>query len=97
MAKTVDSYELEIRDGDPPEQGKTSYDTKAHLGALSEIARRIRPGQYVENVSAGSLGKLRTQIEDRGLNVITRRRQGETRATLYVVADQWLARNPNGT
>jgi hypothetical protein len=97
MANTLDSYELEIKDGDPPEQDKTSYDTKAQLGALFEIAGRIRPGQYVENVSAGSLGKLRTQIKARGLNVITRRRQGEIRATLYVVTDQWLESNPNRT
>jgi hypothetical protein len=89
MAKKLDSYELKIKDGDPPDQGKTSYDTKVPSGALFEIAKRIRPHQYVENLSAGSLGKLRKQIEDRGLNVITRRRQGETRATLYVVTDKW--------
>ena len=70
MKKTVDSYELEIQDGDPPDQDKTSYDTKMPSGALFEIARRIKPGQYVENLSAGSLGKLRRQIEERGLTVI---------------------------
>lgn len=90
MSKRLDTYELTIRNGDPPEPEKTSYDTKAQPGALFEIARRIKPGQYVENLSAGSLGKLRKQVEDRGLHVVTRRRQGETRATLYVVSDEWL-------
>jgi len=97
MVKKTDHYELEIKDGDPPDQGKTSYDTKIPSGALFEIARRIGPGQYVEDLSAGSLGKLRKLIEERGLNVITRRRQGDTRGTLYVVTDSWLAGNPNRT
>lgn len=97
MRKTVDAYELEIKDGDPPNQTKTSYDTKMPSGALFEIAGRIKPGQYVENLSAGSLGKLRKQIVERGLNVITRRRQGDLRGTLYVVTDRWLAGHPNGT
>jgi hypothetical protein len=95
MKRTVDSYELEIRDGDPPDQGKTSYDTKMPSGALFEIAKRIKPGQYVENLSAGSLGKLRKQIEERGLNVITRRRQGDLRGALYVVTDRWLTGHPD--
>jgi hypothetical protein len=95
VKKIVDSYELEIKDGDPPDQGRTSYDTKMRSGALFEIARRIKPGQYVENLSAGSLGKLRKQIEERGLNVIARRGQGEVRGTLYVVTDSWLAGHPD--
>jgi len=95
MKKRLDSYELEIGDGDPPDQGKTFYDAKTPSGALADIARRIRPGQYVENLSAGSVGKLRKQIEDRGLNVITRRRQGDLRATLYVVTDGWRAAHPD--
>lgn len=97
IMKKLDSYDLEIKDGNPPDQEKTSYDTKADSGALADIARRIKPGQYVENLSAGSLGKLRKQIEDRGLNVMTRRRQGDLRGTLYVVTNEWLAGHPNQT
>jgi hypothetical protein len=61
MSKKLDEYPLEIKDGDPPERGKTSYDTKAYAGALLDIAQRIKPGQFVENLSAGSLGKLKKQ------------------------------------
>jgi hypothetical protein len=93
----ADAYRLKIKDGDPPDQGKTSYDTKVPSGTLFEIAKRIRPGQYVENLSAGSLGKLRGLIEERGLTVISRRRIGETRATLYVVTEKWLERHPDRT
>ena len=96
MSKKLDEYPLEIKDGDPPERGKTSYDTKAYAGALLDIAQRIKPGQFVENLSAGSLGKLKKHIEGRGLNVTARRRQGESRGTLYVVTDEWLASHPDG-
>ena len=48
----------------------------------------------MEDLSAGSLGKLAGFIEDRGLNVVRRLGQGESRGTLYVVTDEWLARNP---
>jgi hypothetical protein len=97
MAKKLDRYELQIKDGDPPDQDKTSYDAKVPSGALFEIAGRIKPGQYVEDLSAGSIGKLRKLIEERGLNVTTRRRQGESRGTLYVVTDKWLAGNGDRT
>jgi hypothetical protein len=93
MSRKLDEYGLEIKDGDPPEEDKTPYETKAYAGTLFDIAQRIGPGQYVGNLAAGSLGKLRKHIEARGLNVITRRRQGEVRATLYVVSDAWLAKH----
>jgi len=95
IGKKLHEYPLVIKDGDPPERGKTSYITKAYAGALFAIAQRIRPGQYVENLSAGSLGKLRKYVEARGLKVIARRRQGESRGTLYAVSDTWLASHPD--
>ena len=94
MSKKIDEYSLVIRTGDPPERGKTSYETKTSAGALQDIAQRIEPGQYVE-LSAGSFGKLKGYIEARGLNVITRRRLDEPRGTLYVVTDEWLASHPD--
>jgi hypothetical protein len=95
MTKKVDEYGLKIQDGDPPDSPKKSYDTKAFDGTLADIAQRIKPGQYVSNVSAGSLGKLRKQIEARGLTVVTRHGQGDARATLYVVTEEWLASHPD--
>jgi hypothetical protein len=95
MTKKLDEYPLKIKDGDPPERRKKSYVTKASAGALSDIAQRIEPGQYVENLSVGSLGKLRKYIEDRGLDVIARHRQGQKRGTLYVITDKWRASHPD--
>jgi hypothetical protein len=63
-------------------------------GALNDIARRIRPGQYVEDLSAGSMGKLAGLIKERGLTVIFRQRSGESRGNLYVVTDEWVAKHP---
>jgi hypothetical protein len=93
MSKKLDEYSLEIENGDPPAREKTSYKTKAYSKMLSEIAERIGPGQHVKNLSSGSLGKLRKLIEVRGLNVVTRRGQGDSRGTLYVVTDEWLKLN----
>jgi len=96
MSKKLEEYPLEIKNGDPPERPKTSYDSKAYAGALSDIAKRIKPGQYVLNLSAGSIGKLKRLIKKRGgMEVRERRGQGESRGTLYVVTDEWLASHPD--
>ena len=95
MATKLEEYDLFIREGYPPPRTKTQYDTKLPNGALPHIGNRIKPGQFVENVSVGSAGKLRGLIEVRGLMVISRQRQGEKRSTLYVVTPQWAAENPD--
>ena len=95
MSRKVAEYCLEIEDGYPPNREKTSYTTKANSATLIDIAERIKPGQHVKNVSAGSLGKLGKLIESRGWRVVTRRAQGDTRGTLYVVTEQWLKMNPS--
>ena len=89
MQKRTEEYWLKIEDGDPPPKGKTQYFAKLPDGALSNIAKRIRPGQYVANLSAGSLGKLARMIEERGLRVVRRVGQRDSRGTLYVVRDDW--------
>ncbi|MGO4880348.1 MAG: hypothetical protein ACLP59_05940 [Bryobacteraceae bacterium] len=60
MNKKADQYRLEIKDGDPPERVQTRYPRKMFEGALIEIAKQIRPGQYVEDLSAGSMGNVVT-------------------------------------
>ena len=60
MNKKADQYRLEIKDGDPPERVQTRYPRKMYEGALIEIAKQIRPGQYVEDLSAGSMGNVVT-------------------------------------
>src|SRR5689334_14741526 len=81
ICKQTEEYGLMIEDGDPPPRGKTKYLAKLPDGALSDLAKRIRPGQYVANLSAGSLGKLAGMIEDRGLRVVRRIGQGDSRGT----------------
>jgi len=89
MQRQIEEYGLKIEDGDPPPKGKTRYLAKLPDGALADIAKRVRPGQYVANLSAGSLGKLAGFIEDRGLRVVRRIGQGDSRGVLYVVRDDW--------
>jgi hypothetical protein len=93
--KKVDQYVLEIKNGFPPKREKTKYDTKMFSGALIELAERIKPGQYVENLSAGSAGKLVKLIRPHGFAALRRQRQGESRGTVYVVSLDWLAENPD--
>jgi len=93
--KKTDEYDLYIKDGYPPPQGQTRYDTKLPNGALTHIGSRIKPGQYVENLSPGSMGKLKGLVEESGLIVIQRRRQNEDRGTLYVVTKEWTAADPD--
>jgi hypothetical protein len=84
----IDQYVLEIKDGWPPKRCKTKYDAKMPNGALIEIAARIKPGQHVEDMSAGSAGKLAKLLEPRGLVALSRRRQGESREQFM-----WFRRN----
>jgi hypothetical protein len=95
MSKRLEEHTLRIENGDPPERSKTSYQTKTYSGALRDIAQRIKPGQYVQNLSVGSLGKLRKYIEERGLHVISRHGQAQRRGTLYVVSKEWLMSHPD--
>jgi hypothetical protein len=95
MGKKTEEYDLYIKNGYPPPKAKTRYDTRLPDGALPHIGKRIKPGQYVENLSAGSAGKLRGFVEERGLMAIQRRSQGEKRGTLYVVTRDWAAENPD--
>ena len=94
MPNKTEQYDLHIKNGYPPPKGKTRYDLRLPEGALSEIAKRLQSGQFVENLSAGSAGKLRKIVEDRGLICIQRRAQGQTKATVYVVDQAWLDKNP---
>lgn len=93
--RKVDQYGLEIKDGLPPSRTKTTYDTKIADGELIRIGERIKHGQYIDNLSAGSAGKLAKIVESRGLAVVRRRRQGESRGTLYVVTREWLTEHPD--
>jgi len=89
-------YSIEIKNGFPPPKGKTHYRDKLPNGALAQAARRITAGQYVDNLSAGSMGKLADFIKEerRGLRTVRRIGQGDSRGTLYVVTEEWLANNP---
>jgi hypothetical protein len=92
----VDQYAApEIKDGLPPKRVKTTYDAKMFSGELIALAERIEPGQYVEGLSAGSMGKLVKLIESRGFAAVRRRAQGESRGAVYAVTREWLAENPN--
>jgi hypothetical protein len=98
VAKKTEEYDLYIKyikEGYPPPKVKTRYDTKLPPGALPHIGKRIKAGQYVENLSAGSAGKLRGFVKTRGLTAIERRGQGEKRGTLYIVTKEWAAENPD--
>ena len=95
MTKKVDQYVPEIKDGLPHKRAKTKYDTKIFEGELIRIGERIKHGQYVENLSAGSIGKLANVVKSRGLAVVRRRRQGESRGTVYVVTPEWLTEHPD--
>jgi hypothetical protein len=49
-------------------------------GTLADVAKRITAGQYVENLSAGSMGKLAGFIEERrGLRAVQRWGQVDSR------------------
>jgi hypothetical protein len=89
--KKVDHYVPEIKNGFPPPREKSTYNRKIFDGELLRLAEVIKPGQYVESLSAGSMGKFARLVESRGLEVIRRRRQGESRGTIYVVTPRWLA------
>ena len=95
MSKRVEPYRLEVKGGDPPEKQRTTYDRKALVGALTEIAEEIKQGQHVE-VPPGSLGKLKKLIRMRGLRFVTRGSQTADRAILYVPTDQWWDAHPSG-
>ena len=87
-------YEIEIKNGFPPPPARAAYRKRLPHRALDEIGSIIKPGQYVENLSPGSAGKLRALIEDRGLIGIQRMPQGRSRATVYVVTPAWLRKHP---
>ena len=89
--KKVDHYVPEIKNGFPPPREKITYNTKIFDGELLRLAEVIKPGQFVANLSAGSMGKFARQVKSRGLEVIRRRRQGEPRGTIYVVTPEWRA------
>jgi hypothetical protein len=94
MAKKVEQYIPRIKNGLPPPRVKTRYNAKIVDGELIGIGDRIKHGQYVEDLSAGSAGKLAKRVKERGLTVVRRPRQGESRGTVYVVTPQWLAEHP---
>jgi len=94
MARKVEQYIPRIKDGLPPPRVKTRYNTKIVDGELIGIGDRIKHGQHVDDLSAGSAGKLAKRVKDRGLAVVRRRRQGESRGTVYVVTPEWLAEHP---
>ena len=93
--KKLDEYVLEIKNGFPPNRGRREYRTKLPDGALLAAADRIKPGQYVENLSAGSEGKFAERVHARGLKTVRRREQGRSRGTVYVVTEQWLVDDPD--
>jgi hypothetical protein len=85
-----------IKKGFPPKRTKRKNDrTKMKEGALIDVADRIEPGQYVEDLSAGSEGRFAERVRSRGLEVVRRRGQGKSRGTVYVVTSEWLAKNPD--
>jgi hypothetical protein len=92
----LEQYLPRIENGFPPKRAKTDYETKMFAGALMDAADRIKPGQFVANLSAGSAGKFARRVESRGLAAVSRRAQGESRGTVYVVTPEWLAKNPEG-
>ena len=94
MGRKLEHYIPRIKDGLPPSRLKTKYDTKIVDGELIRIGNRIKHGQYVDDLSAGSAGKLAKLVEERGLSVVRRRGQGESRGTVYVVTPEWLAQHP---
>ena len=63
-------------------------------GELIAIGDRIQHGEFVEDLSKGSAGKLAERVELRGLCAIQRSGQGDERATVYVVTPEWLAERP---
>jgi hypothetical protein len=78
----------------PQSGAKTVYSKKLPDGRLEQISDKIKHGQYVENLSAGSAGKLAKLVERRGLKTVQRRGQGESTATVYVVTAEWLSEHP---
>src|SRR6266498_502230 len=91
----VDQYDVEIEDGLPPAKTKTRYTKKLPNGRLEQIARQIKHGQCVKNLSVGSAGKLvgfmKTHSKLRAL-----RRGGQEDATniVYAVSEEWLTEHP---
>jgi hypothetical protein len=94
--RKVEQYDLEIKDGLPPARVKTSYHKQLPDGRLEEIAAKIRHGQYVAKLSAGSAGKLVNFVKEQRHGLIALRRGGQTDniLTVYVVTEQWLSEHP---
>ncbi len=95
MSSRVSQYLPEIKDGFPPERATRAYNKKMFEGGLMDLADRIKPGQYVEGLSAGSEGKFAKRVESRGLRTVRRRGQGQSRGTVYVVTPEWLVAHPD--
>jgi hypothetical protein len=87
-------YEIQIKSGYPPPPTRAAYRKRLPHRALNDIGRIIKPGQYVENLSPGSAGRLRAFVEERGLIGIQRLPQGGNRASVYVVTPAWVAKHP---
>lgn len=79
MANKVHQYVPDIKNGLPPSRVKTTYDMQISEGELIRIGERIDHGQYVENLSAGSLGRIARIVKTRGLAAVRRLKQGESR------------------
>ena len=85
------TYRLEIKKGDPP-AGQAHDGARLPFRELNDVASRIAPGQYIEGLSAGSLGRLARLIEQQGLRVIRRPLEGVSAGALYVPSRNWLNR-----
>jgi hypothetical protein len=94
MAKKVEEYHLKIKKGFPKPRYKTEYSTKLPGDELIRVGETIQPGEYIEDVSLGSAGKLEGFVKARGLEAVRRGKQGDSRITLYVVTPEWLAEHP---
>lgn len=59
-----------------------------------DIADRIEPGHYVEQLSRGSAGKFAERVRSRGLEAV-RHGTGAGRENVYMVTTEWLSEHPD--
>ncbi len=95
MAKKLTRYIPEVKAGLPPDRLERLYNAKIGDGVLMEIADRIEPGHYIENLAQGSAGKFADRVRLRGLEVVRRRSGNGLREDVYVVTNDWLRDHPN--